>query len=345
VKLDTAGRSFGFLALAALAGFTLAAMGTCALLAVVAYRAEADGADAVTGDPALLPAVGFVAASAVGAILAAASLRGQARSSRSLMRRVRALELPVPTGLAMAAERIGVSDRVVVVDDDEAFSFVFGAFRPRIAVSRGLLEVASPPELDAVLEHERYHVLNLDPMRVLLARALSKALFYAPALAQLRERYVASRELAADRSAVRRHGRAPLAGALFKVLRGPDWPELSAAAAIGGRELLDVRVEQLETGREPALRRLSRRAIAISIVSSLSLALAFGAAMVGLGWVPDADEAANTPVAGIFMAAACAAPWLLGGLLAWMWLNRRADDEPRLGRAGSPTGSTPSAGT
>jgi hypothetical protein len=40
-------------------------------------------------------------------------------------------------------------------------------------VSRGLKERASPGEPHAVLEHERYHVYNLDPLKVLLARGLA----------------------------------------------------------------------------------------------------------------------------------------------------------------------------
>jgi beta-lactamase regulating signal transducer with metallopeptidase domain len=347
LRLDTAGRSFGVLALASLVGFVLTGMGTCVLLSVAAYRVASDGAAAVTEDIAVLPAALFVVATTIGVILAAASLRRQARGSRALARRVRALDLPPPARLASAAARVSLSGRVVLVDDDQPFSFVFGAFRPRVAVSRGLLEAATDPELDAVLEHERYHVRYLDPLRVLIARALPRALFYAPVLGQLRERYVAGRELAADRRAADRHGRGPLAGALFKVLRGPDWPELSAAAAIGGPELMDVRVEQLETGREPAIRRVARATVAVSILSSLLLAVAFGAAVGGLGW-PDAQKVADIPLAGLFMAAACAAPWLLAGLLAWMWLSGPRDprdDEPRRERGGSPTGSAPSAGT
>lgn len=54
-------------------------------------------------------------------------------------------------------------------------SFAYGAFTPRVAVSRGLYEAASQQELDAVLAHERYHIRNLDPLKVLLARALPAA--------------------------------------------------------------------------------------------------------------------------------------------------------------------------
>jgi len=106
---------------------------------------------------------------------------------------------------------------------------------------------------------ERYHVRNLDPLKVLLVRALPATFFFVPALAALRSRYVAGRELAADRRAVRACGHDPLVGALLKVVRGPAWGELQAAAAIGGSELLDLRIAQLESGSEPRLGAFTAR--------------------------------------------------------------------------------------
>src|SRR5206468_5920895 len=116
--------------------------------------------------------------------------------------------------------------------------------------------------------------------KVMLARALPAAFFYLPALGGLHRRYVAARELAADRRAVDRCGRRPLAGALFKVVRGPAWPELDMAAAIGGPELLDIRVTQLETGTEPTVARPTAFALGASAVGVLALTGLFVASVV-----------------------------------------------------------------
>ena len=95
------------------------------------------------------------------------------------------------------------------------------AFQPRlwlwlstnhVAVSRGLVESVSSDELAAVLHHERYHVANYDPLKVVLARSLPDSLFFLPALGELRGRYVAGRELAADRRAMTRSGAPSVAG-------------------------------------------------------------------------------------------------------------------------------------
>src|SRR2546429_7914322 len=105
--------------------------------------------------------------------------------------------------------------------------------RPAVAGSRGMLESVSPDELAAVLDHERYHVANYDPLKVVLARSLPDSLFFLPVLGELRGRYVAGRELAADRRAVQKSGASSLARGLFKVISGPTGGDLRAAAAIG----------------------------------------------------------------------------------------------------------------
>lgn len=179
------------------------------------------------------------------------SIKRQLAASRRLLHRVRDVTLPIPDALGEIAADVGFDGRVVFLDDPGRFSFVFGALTPRVAVSRGLFQGVSCAELRAVLEHERYHVENLDPLKLLLAQALSAAFFFLPSVDLLRTRYLAGRELAADRRAVNLCGRRPLASALLKVVGAPEWVELEDVAAIGWPALLDARVAQLETGVEP----------------------------------------------------------------------------------------------
>jgi beta-lactamase regulating signal transducer with metallopeptidase domain len=192
-------------------------------------------------------------------------------------------------------------------------------------VSRGLCESVSPGELDAVLEHERYHVHNLDPLKVLLSRSLPAAFFYLPILRDLHVRYMAGRELAADRRAVVKCGTRPLAAALFKVVRGPGWPELSTAAAIGGPELLDVRISQLERGAEPALARFTAARSLLSLLGLAALAASFTASIAlagGPAAVADQTGMGLGP-ADILMGLACALPVAGGGWALYRWLARR----------------------
>jgi Zn-dependent protease with chaperone function len=340
VRLNTGNRNFVGLLGASLVGFWLACgAGVCVLLSLLAYRVADDGLGVLTsGERDLRPALLFLALIGTGAVLGIASLWRQAVSSSRLARRVRQLELPLSPALADAAKRARLAGRLTLVDSDESFSFAHGVLTPRVVISRGLVEIASPLELDAVLEHERYHVRNLDPLKVVVARAMPSTFFYLPVLANLRARYIAGRELAADRRAVEACGRKPLAGALFKVIQGPRWPELQAAAAIGGPELLDVRVAQLERGREPPIGGISGPGILLSLLAVGVLAGAFFVSVAEFGGpsaVADATGASLRPL-DVLLGTLCAVPWIVGGFLAYRWLSRRA------GRAltGSPRSTT-----
>jgi Zn-dependent protease with chaperone function len=342
VRLDTASRSFFGLVGAAFIAYQLLGFGACVLVALLAYQVAGDGPDVLAGsDAALLPALFFLAVVGAGAVLGLRSLFRQIVSSVRLARRLSALTLSLPGALREAARRAGLGRRVRLLDSDQSFSFVYGAFTPRVVVSQGLMESVSERELDAVLAHERYHVHNLDPLKVVLARALPSAFFYLPALQGLQARYVAGRELAADRGAVEACGRTPLASALLKVVRGPGWPDLSTAAAIGGPELLDVRVAQLESGREPGLGQTSRRAVALTLLAITVLAGSAAASAVGAGGLeaiarttmPDMDLSAGGLLAA---AAACILPWVgaaAAGYWALTWRARRELDTARSGAA------------
>lgn len=318
---DTARRTFFRLLAAAFVAYLAVGAAACLLLLLLTFRLGSDGADALAVHAeTVLPATAFVALVAGGAAVGVYRILTQALASRRLARRVSEAAVPAPPRLTATASRSGLERRVVAVAGEEPFSFVFGAVAPRVAVSHGLLEAATDAELAAVLEHERYHVRHFDPLKLLIARALPGALFYLPALASCRERYIAARELAADREALATCGRQPLVSALLNAVRGPRWPELHAAAAIGGADLLDIRVAQLETGAEPPLIGATKSALLISAASGGVLAATVAASLAGAGGPQRVVDVARLDVPGAALIAlsviACALPLLLSlGLL------------------------------
>jgi Zn-dependent protease with chaperone function len=327
VRLDTANRSLLALVGASLVSAVWLVCGAagCVLLSLIVYRIASDGPGALVGDDALLPAAIFLALVGAGAVVGARSLARQVASSQRLAQRVDGLRLPAPVPLEEAAHRNGLAGRVVLVEAEEPFSFAYGALTPRVVVSRGLWESASPQELEAVLEHEGYHVHNLDPLKVLLARSLPATFFYIPILRDLQSRYIAGRELAADQRAVAAHGARPLAGALFKVVRGPGWPDLSTAAAIGGPELLDVRISQLERGVEPPLAGLTFGRIVLSLLGMAALAVSFAASIILAGGPTAVGEGTGMGLrpTDVVMGLACAVPLAAGGWALHRFLSRR----------------------
>ncbi len=329
MRLNSANRSFLACVCIALlfGGYVLWGALGGVLVPLVQARVARGGLTALLGEGTALPAlIPFTVPVTVGLALAVHSFAQQLLASRRLARRVRRQAHVLPDHLTLAATQTGLGGRVVLLEAPEPFSFVFGALTPRVAISRRLLESVSHPELLAVLEHERYHVRNLDPLKLVLIRALSAALFCLPALDPLRTRYLAGRELAADRHAVKICGRRPLVGALLKVVRGPDWNELDAVAAIGGPELLEARVAQLETGTQPRLQALSLSGATISLLATATLLATFLAAVAGFGGPAAVQRATGAGLASAALIGGllCTAPIAGLGLLAYLLIALRA---------------------
>jgi Zn-dependent protease with chaperone function len=284
VRLNSANRAFAAIVVVAGAVFGVFVGTACWIFSMVLYKLATGGVTTLA-EAGTLAALVLIALLVAANVLAIRSFRAQAANTHRLSRWVQKRSLALTPGLAEAAEEADLVGRVRLVDAEGAFSFAYGMARPSVAVSRGLLESVSSDELVAVLHHERYHVANYDPLKVVLARSLPDSLFFLPALGELRGRYVAGRELAADRRAMERSGTPTVAGALFKVIAGPPDVDLGAAAAIGGDEALEARVIQLESGSEPATSPISRTRVLASV----------GGAGV-LAWSVVASFAAFAPV-------------------------------------------------
>lgn len=274
----------------------------------------------------LLPAGLLVAVVAASTALGGVTLARQVLATARLSRHVRRLRAPQTGELRVAADRTGLSGRVDLVDAATPFCYVYRALRPRVVVSRGLLAAVSEPELRAVLEHERYHVNNLDPLKLALIQATRSALFMLPILQPLLRRYLTARELAADRQALEVCGRGPLAAALLKVVHEPRGDEPRIVAAIAEPALLDTRIHQLETGREPPSALFGRQGLAASILAATVLTATFLAAV----WILDTPASlAHTTAAEVIMAivvggTVCAVPFAALASLAYLLVALRA---------------------
>jgi Zn-dependent protease with chaperone function len=235
------------------------------------------------GELRLLPALLLVTFLGTALLLTVASLVRQSAATVRLDRVLSHRRLPPPARLVDASHGAGLRRAANLVDMGQPFSCTYGVFPAKVVISRGLFELVDDTELAAVLTHEAHHVRARDPLKVVLARALRHGLFALPALGDLYERYLTARELSADRRATRHVGVKGLAGALLKAVGGPAELDLGAAAALAGDRALDLRVAQLETGRQPPLAPLERRRLWVSAATALALGGAMATAAIGLG--------------------------------------------------------------
>lgn len=326
---DSANRSFlAFMALATLAG----AYAVCGALEKTLAPLIVSQ---LPGRPlSLLATIPLVTTMAASLVLGGLSLARQLIATHRLTSHVKGIGQALPDRLIKAALEANLAGRVTLIGTPELFSFVHGLLTPRVAISRGLLDNTSAAELRAVLEHERYHVTNLDPLKTLLTRSLSATFFLLPALTYLRKRYETHRELAADRRATEICGHRALAGALLKTMREPCWqePNETPIAPIGGSELLSLRVAQLEDRAKPDLAApLSLQSALVSILSSTLFATTVLCAVSatrsqGVSLLAIGAGLSNTTLTGSLT---CAAPFAGAALVAYALIALRARRPPR----------------
>lgn len=160
---------------------------------------------------------------------------------------------------------------VDVVAIAQPFAFSYGWRKPRVLVTRGLVETLDEHELFGVLAHEKYHLEQREPLKILIARALRDAIIFFPILNDLVENYVLLQEIAADQTALARGAkREALASALLKVFRSPTWDALG----VGAYSPFGERVQHLAEPHRKFNWRISWLRVGVSFVAVILLVLA-----------------------------------------------------------------------
>jgi beta-lactamase regulating signal transducer with metallopeptidase domain len=143
----------------------------------------------------------------------------------------------------------GESSPVVLVENEAPLLAMAGLFRPRLLISRSVLQNLSAAELGAALAHEHAHRTSRDNLKRLLIQLAPDILPFLHPLRTLERTWSQFAEWAADDQATEGDsGRAvSLAAALVQVARigrGPRLPFLSTSLLASDRDL-SARVDRL----------------------------------------------------------------------------------------------------
>jgi Zn-dependent protease with chaperone function len=76
----------------------------------------------------------------------------------------------------------GGAGKLLVVEHKQPIALTMGFSRPQIVLSTGLIGLLDESELEAVIRHEEYHLIHLDPLKTLLTYMASSILWYIPIL-------------------------------------------------------------------------------------------------------------------------------------------------------------------
>ncbi len=255
----TAERAFGVLVVLALGSSAL----LVALLAALLPRATALASGA-TADTASVVALLVLVLATLGVALGLTSLFRQLLATLGLIHSLLARKIATPRRVAELAASIELADRVDVVQDLRPFSFCYWFRSPRICLSTDLIKRLSDAELLAVLHHERYHLRQRDPLRLVIARYFAAGLYVVPVVEELVEYYTVQKEVAADQAAVQAMGGVrELASALFKVLPDAEEVDLGLLVPVGSLSVTEARIDQL-VDRRPVPLVLSAASVWLS---------------------------------------------------------------------------------
>ena len=159
--------------------------------------------------------------------------------------------VPPDPALATLCEELGLAGQVEVVNHPTPFAFCHGLTRPRIWLSTGLLALIGPPEIAAVLRHERAHLKGRHPLQLLISRALAHGFSFLPTLSELAAALPLAQELAADRMVMRECGPRDLGRALL-ALAAHARQCASPPGVAAMTTLLDARLDQLMGAPPPS---------------------------------------------------------------------------------------------
>ncbi len=202
--------------------------------------------DAFSAVGGYLPVIGLglpLAVIAIAAVRFVRSLGVQLWHTRLLVAAMYQRETFLPPVVDGLTGELGLDGRLHLVSDDSAYTFTQGLLQPQVWLSSGLVALLDESELRAVLIHERHHIHQRDPLRVLFSRSLAEALFFLPLAGSLRDTYMAAKEVEADQASSADN---VLASALLKLLRhGHTLPANASLAAIGPLDVTRKRIDRL----------------------------------------------------------------------------------------------------
>jgi hypothetical protein len=189
----------------------------------------------------------------------------QLRNTHSVLGRLPVVH-PAIGQSKLPSDRLSLTGKLHLLDSGAPLCFCTGLVSPSIYVSRGMVGKLQMEELEALLLHEKHHLENRDPLKMLLGNVLSSTFFFIPVLRDILERWRVEKEIAADESAIRHQGhKRGIAGALTKLLDDHGMVTLDGVAS-DSTESLQYRIDHLTGSVHKRAQFLSRPHLVTSLL-------------------------------------------------------------------------------
>src|SRR3989344_2829488 len=167
---------------------------------------------------------------------------------------------------------LGLTNKVILVNDSNLFSFCCGIFSPHIVITACLVNSLTERELEAVLLHEQSHLINRDPIKVLIGKTFSSMFFFLPIFRELHKNIEAVNELLADQWTMSRQQNSIfLRSALKKILAAPQL-NLNTVSNVSGPDSFEIRIHRLVN---PGIKHKFRPSLASLVTTSLFVSVSW----------------------------------------------------------------------
>lgn len=173
--------------------------------------------------------------------------------------------IDTPNKVLVIARKLGITNKIDIIESNRFSSFCYGLFKPRICLSLNLVKSLNIGELEAVLIHESYHLKNRDPLKILLSQIAASMFFFIPTIGDFHNYYTLSKEVDADRLAIKMEKIRDLRSALTKTILNIA-PALPGIASLANGDDLEKRVQFLIDTKQRIEFKLSFTRLIISVL-------------------------------------------------------------------------------
>lgn len=170
-------------------------------------------------------------------------------------------------------EKHGLSKKVKIIQNKKPLAFCLGFFKPKIYLSTELIQLMNRPELEAIILHEKYHLLKRDNISLVVITFVKHLFLPFPIFFDFLENMTRIREIKADHFGVNTMGkREPMTSAFKKLLNFDNDSSylLHYSSAFTNHEHFENRIHAL-FGKKNAHFSFKRKNILISLFSLIIL--------------------------------------------------------------------------
>ncbi len=170
---------------------------------------------------------------------------------------------PRPKFIKSLAEKYLLQDKIIIFDNSRLMAFCLGVLNPKIYLSNQLLKSMSHSEIEAIILHEKQHILGKDNLLLLFLNLIKTAFFFFPIIGDFVNSIEIQKEIIADKVVVEETGRRiNIISALRKVIESK--PSFMYATAFSEDLSIEPRIRSL-VGKKNRLLSIKYSSVIISL--------------------------------------------------------------------------------